>query len=140
VDLSVREPVSVLEAVFIGSGATWLMGTSVIGTVRDLVTKPGTSEQIGGPIAIVRASVQAARSGLETLFYLIAVLSVNVGILNLLPIPILDGGQMLIITLESARGRPFSLKIREYILRGGLLMILLIFLFATRNDVLALLR
>ena len=140
VDLSVRESVSVLEAVFIGSGATWLMGTSVIGTVRDLVTKPGTSEQIGGPIAIVRASVQAARSGLETLFYLIAVLSVNVGILNLLPIPILDGGQMLIITLESARGRPFSLKIREYILRGGLLMILLIFLFATRNDVLALLR
>jgi regulator of sigma E protease len=116
------------------------MGTSIIGTVRDLVTRKVSVDQLGGPIAITRASVQAARSGLESLFYLIALLSINVAILNLLPIPILDGGQILINVLESARGHPFSLRTREYILRGGLLVILLLFVLVMFNDTRAWLR
>jgi len=139
-DISTREPVSLGEASVIGTRAAWFMGTSVFTTVRDLFSRPEAREQIGGPIAIVRASVQAARSGLENWFYLIAVLSINVGILNLLPIPVLDGGNILINVVESVRRKPLTLQTREYILRGGLLVILLIFVFATRNDVLALLR
>ena len=77
-------------------------------------------KQLGGPIAITRASVSAARSGIDELFYLIALLSINVAVLNLLPIPILDGGQILINVLESAKGSPFSMRTREYILRFGL--------------------
>jgi regulator of sigma E protease len=65
---------------------------------------------------------------------------VNVGILNLLPIPILDGGQVMINILESARGRAFSMRTREYILRGGLLFILLLFVLVMFNDTRALLR
>jgi regulator of sigma E protease len=64
---------------------------------------------------------------------------VNVAILNLLPIPILDGGQILINVMESLRGTPFSLKTREYILRGGLLVILLLFVLVMFNDTRALL-
>lgn len=139
-DLSVREPVSFLDAIGIGTRATWFMGTSIIGTVRDLVTRRVSLDQLGGPIAITRASVQAARSGVENLLYLIALLSVNVGILNLLPIPILDGGQILINLLESARGTPFSLKTREYILRAGLIVILLLFVQVMFNDAWAWLR
>jgi len=140
VDISVREPVSVREAVAIGGRATWFMGTSIIGTVRDLVTRRVSVDQLGGPIAITRASVEAARSGFESLLYLIALLSVNVGVLNLLPIPILDGGQMLINLLESARGTPLSLRTREYILRGGLMFILLLFVLVMFNDTRAWLR
>jgi regulator of sigma E protease len=138
-DVTEREPVSFAEAISLGARTTWFMGTSIIGTVRDLVTRRVSVDQLGGPIAITRASVQAARSGLESLFYLIALLSVNVAILNLLPIPILDGGQILINVLESLRGTPFSLKTREYILRGGLLVILLLFVLVMFNDTRALL-
>ena len=139
VDISVREPVSFGEGISLGSRTAWAMGTSIVGTVRDLVTRRVSVDQLGGPIAITRASVDAARSGMETLFYLIALLSINVAILNLLPIPILDGGQVLINVLESARGRPFSLRTREYILRGGLMVILLLFVLVMFNDTRALL-
>lgn len=139
-DVTVREPVSIGEAISIGARTTWFMGTSIISTVKDLVTRKVSVDQLGGPIAITRASVQAARSGVESLFYLIALLSVNVAILNLLPIPILDGGQILINVLESARGRAFGMRTREYILRGGLLVILLLFVLVMFNDTRALLR
>jgi len=139
-DVTVREPVSVMEAIGLGARTTWFMGASIVNTVKDLATRKVSMDQLGGPIAITRASVQAARSGFENLFYLIALLSVNVAILNLLPIPILDGGQILINILESARGRSFSLRTREYILRGGLLFILLLFVLVMFNDTKALFR
>jgi regulator of sigma E protease len=90
--------------------------------------------QLGGPSAITRAAVDAARSGIDVLFQLIALLSINVAVLNLLPIPILDGGQILINVLESAKGSPFSMKSREYILRFGLFAIALLFAIVMYND------
>jgi len=140
IDVTGREPVSFGEAISLGARTTWFMGTSIIGTVRDLVTRRQGLDQLGGPIAITRASVQAARSGLESLFYLIALLSVNVAILNLLPIPVLDGGNILITIVESVRGSPLSLRAREYVLRGGLLIILLLFLRVMFNDTVSWLR
>ena len=90
--------------------------------------------ELGGPIAITRASVTAARNGIDELFYLIALLSINVAVLNLLPIPILDGGQILINVLESAKGSPFSMRTRDYILRFGLVAIALLFAIVMYND------
>ncbi len=139
-DITSREPVSVVEAVQLGARTTWFMGTTIVTTVRDLVTRKVSVDQLGGPIAITRASVQAARSGFESLFYLIALLSINVGILNLLPVPILDGGQVVVNVLESARGRAFSLRTREYILRGGLIFILMLFVLVMFNDTRSLFR
>ena len=78
--------------------------------------------------------MSAARSGLDELFYLIALLSVNVMILNLLPIPILDGGQILINVAESVKGSPFSVRTREYIVRFGLIAIALLFAIVMYND------
>jgi len=102
--------------------------------VQGLLTREISVRQLGGPIAITQASVTAARGGLEQLFYLIAFLSINVAVLNLLPIPILDGGQILINVLESVNGSPFSLRTREYILRFGLLAIALLFALVMFND------
>lgn len=135
-DPTTREPIGVAAAVRGGARATWVTGTKIVETVRGLITREYSVRQLGGPIAITRASVTAAQSGLESLFYLIALLSVNVAVLNLLPIPILDGGQILINVAESAKGSPFSARTREYILRFGLVAILLIFAVSTFNDLL----
>ena len=78
--------------------------------------------------------MSAARSGVDQLLYLIAILSVNLAVLNLLPIPILDGGQIVINVLESARGKAFSLRTRDYILRVGLVAIGLLFVVVMYND------
>jgi regulator of sigma E protease len=72
---------------------------------------------------------------METLLRLVAFLSINIAVLNLLPIPVLDGGQVLINVLESARGSAFSLRTREYILRIGLVAIGLLFVTVMWNDI-----
>ncbi len=129
-----RIPLGFAQAVANGAGATWVMGGAVIGTVHDLITRKVSVKELGGPIAITRASVQAARNGIETLFYLIALLSINVAVLNLLPIPILDGGQIVVNVIETAKGSPFSARTRENILRVGLVVIGLLFALVMFND------
>jgi regulator of sigma E protease len=129
-----REPVSIGEAMVTGWRATWYDAGRIVTVVKRLITGELSLRQLGGPIAITTASVTAARGGLEELFYLIAFLSINVAVLNMLPIPILDGGQILINVIESAKGSPFSLRTREYILRFGLLAIALLFALVMFND------
>jgi regulator of sigma E protease len=134
-DVTARAPMSFGQSVTTGVQQTWTTATKIVDVVQGLLTGGVSPRQLGGPIAITRASVQAAQSGLESLFMLIALLSVNVAILNLLPIPILDGGQILLNVAEAAKGSPFSARTREYILRFGLVAILLIFALSTFNDV-----
>jgi regulator of sigma E protease len=129
-----REPLGLGSAVKAGARTTWFMGGAIVDIVKKLVTRQLSVRQLSGPVGITQMSVEAARSGLESLFTLIALLSINVAILNLLPIPILDGGQILINVLESAKGKPFSLRTREYILRFGLLAIALLFVVVMYND------
>jgi regulator of sigma E protease len=133
-DITTREPVGIGEAVAAGWRATWFDAGRIVMVVKGLLTREISVRQLGGPIAITQASVTAARGGLEQLFYLIAFLSINVAVLNMLPIPILDGGQILINVIESAKGSPFSLRTREYILRFGLLAIALLFALVMFND------
>jgi regulator of sigma E protease len=122
------------QALSSGTRATWSIGASIVGFLHDLIVGHVSIKNLGGPVTIARASVTAARNGIEELFYLIALLSVNVAILNLLPIPILDGGQIVINVVESAKGSPFSLRTREYILRFGLIAIALLFAVVMYND------
>ena len=131
---AVREPISVLDAITGGFRGTIAIGATVVGTVRDLATHRVSPKQLGGPVAIARASVAAAQDGLATLFRLIALLSVNVAILNLLPIPILDGGQILINVLETAKGGAFSMRTREWFLRVGLAFVGVLFVLVMYND------
>jgi len=130
-----RERLTLPASVAAGWHATVAMGGGVIQVVGALLSRKVSVSQLGGPIQIARTSVDAARSGLETLFSLIAFLSINVAILNLLPIPILDGGQILLNVAESIKGSAFSSRTREYILRAGLVAIALLFALVMFNDI-----
>ncbi len=128
-------PVPLGDALSAGARATAGMATSVLTSLKQLATREVSAKELGGPIAIAQASVQAARGGFEPLLLLIAFISINLAVFNLLPIPILDGGQILIMLLEAAKGSPFSLKTREYVLKAGLGAILLLVAFVMYNDI-----
>ena len=122
------------EAVTSGWRATWRMAGTVIDALHGLATRRVSASELGGPIMIAQASVQAARGGFEQLWFLVALISINLAVFNLLPIPVLDGGQIVIALLEGIKGSAFSLKTREYILRAGIFAVLLLFALVTYND------
>lgn len=130
----VHERVPFIRAIGYGVSVTMSDAGAVFRVLHDIGSGKQSVRQLGGPIAITRAAVSAAESGIDVLFRLIALLSINVAVLNLLPIPILDGGQILINMLESAKGSPFSMRTREYILRFGLFAIALLFAIVMYND------
>jgi regulator of sigma E protease len=135
-----RKHVPFATAVVGGWNKTWENASGIVQIVRGLFSGTVSTSQLGGPIAIGVVSVQAAQGGIETLVLLIAFLSINVAVLNLLPVPILDGGQILINILETAKGSAFSARTREYILRVGLLAIALLFVLVMFNDIKGLLQ
>jgi regulator of sigma E protease len=107
----------------------------IFATLRLLLSSGAGVSDLGGPIAIAQVSVQAARGGVENLLALIALISINLAIFNLLPIPILDGGQIVLNVAETIKGSAFSTRTRERILRGGLLLIGLLFVTVMFNDI-----
>ena len=134
-DVVGREQVGLGESVGDGWTATWRGAGLVVDVVQALFAGRVGVENLGGPIAIARSSVQAARGGLENLLALIAFLSINVAVLNLLPIPILDGGQVLMNVAEAVKGSPFGPRTRDVILRVGLMAIALLFVVVMFNDI-----
>lgn len=129
-----RAPVDAATAVRLGWTATWGMAGSVVQVLGRLVTGDVSVNQLGGPLEIARSSVAAAQSGAEALWSLIAFLSINLAVLNLLPIPLLDGGQILLQIAETAYRRPLPLVVKEWYARIGLAAIGTLFLFVTFND------
>jgi regulator of sigma E protease len=130
----VRVPVSVGEAMTGGWNITWGMAGNVLQVLGNLFTGEVSVSQLGGPVEIARSSVAAAQSGAENLWGLIAFLSINLAVLNLLPIPLLDGGQVLLQVAEGAWRRPFPPMVKEWYARIGLVAIGGLFLTVTFND------
>jgi regulator of sigma E protease len=120
-------------------GEAWRLtldnGGRIFYTLRALISTGAGVSDLGGPIAIAQVSVQAARGGIENLLALIALISINVAVFNLLPIPILDGGQIVLNVAETIKGSAFSTRSRENILKGGLLIIGLLFVTVMFNDI-----
>jgi regulator of sigma E protease len=104
-----------------------------------LVKRQASMKQLDGPIGIVRASGEAASIGLAALVTLTAAISLNLGLVNLLPIPILDGGVMLLLLIEFVMGRDLSLRIKERIVQVSMVFLLLMMVVVLYNDVLKLL-
>jgi regulator of sigma E protease len=90
---------------------------------------------LGGPILIAQMAGQQAQEGLGSYLAFLAVLSVNLGVLNLLPIPVLDGGYLLFFLVETVIGRPVSLRHREMALQVGLFLLMLLMIYAFYNDI-----
>ena len=91
--------------------------------------------ELGGPIAIARAAGEQARAGLRYFLSMLAFLSINLGVLNLLPIPALDGGQLAFIGVESALRRPLRPRHREIAQQVGLVLLLTLMVFVFYNDI-----
>ncbi len=100
-----------------------------------LVTLKLSVKTLGGPIRIAQASAMAARSGLSDFFYFLAFLSLQLGVLNLLPIPVLDGGHLLFFGIEGVRRRPLSMKVRQSMEQVGFVLLITLMLVVTLNDV-----
>lgn len=132
---TVHEDLSVTAAVADGASRSVAMGADVWKVLKGLFQGEVSAKNLGGPIAIARGSVQAARGGGEILWTLIAFLSINIAILNLVPIPVLDGGQILMVVAERVKGSEFSMRTREAFARVGVLAVLALIVLVTFNDV-----
>jgi regulator of sigma E protease len=123
------------DAVVQGLDETWTVGRETLNGLWQIVAHRTGLNQLGGPLRIASLSGQVAALGVASLVSFIAVLSVNLGLINLFPIPVLDGGHLLFYFAEAIRGRPISARAQEYGFRAGFALLLCLFVFATWNDV-----
>jgi len=123
-------------ALWEGTKQTWFVITSTLGYVRDVIVGTQGTEQLGGPLRIAQMSGEVAGISFLALLNLAAVLSVSIGLVNLFPIPILDGGHLLYYAIEAVRGRPLSARAQDAGFRVGMALVLMLMLFATWNDIL----
>jgi regulator of sigma E protease len=128
------QPVGVLAAITGGVQETWSITVETISGVAQMISGQRGTEELGGPLRIAQLSGQVAQAGFGYLVQFIALLSVNLGLINLFPIPVLDGGHLLFYLAEAIRGRPLPPRAQEYGLRAGIAVLAGLFLFATWND------
>ena len=133
---TVTKPVNPATAVWLGVKETWFVVDRTVAYIGGIFTGRENADQVGGPIRIAQISGQVATIGLSALIHLAAVLSVSIGLLNLFPVPLLDGGHLLFYAVEAIRGKPLSERSQELGFRVGLALVLMLMLFATYNDIL----
>jgi regulator of sigma E protease len=129
-------PVGVFQAFELGAEKTWFVAERTLSYIGGVVSGREAADQLGGPIRIAQVSGQVATEGLAALLQLAAVLSVSIGLLNLFPVPLLDGGHLLFYGIEAIRGRPLSERAQEVGFRIGLAIVVMLMIFATYNDIL----
>lgn len=128
-------PVSPPRAIWMSVQETWSVIDRTLGYIGGVIVGREAANQLGGPIRIAQMSGQVASFGFVPLIQLAAVLSVSIGLLNLFPIPLLDGGHLLFYAIEALRGRPLSERAQEVGFRIGLAIVLMLMIFATFNDI-----
>src|SRR5665213_889535 len=128
------EKVGPLTAVGLGVQKTWFVIHRTLFYIGGVFTGKESADQLGGPIRIAQVSGQVPAAGFAALIDLSAVLSISIGLLNLFPIPLLDGGHLLFYGIEAIRGRPLPARTLEVGFRVGLVLVLLLMGFAMRND------
>jgi regulator of sigma E protease len=122
-------------AVVEGATRTWANVELVLFTLKGIIFGDISAREVGGPVLIGQMSGQVARAGLVALFTFMALLSVNLAILNLLPIPVLDGGHLVFLAIEGVRGRPLSLQARVRLTQLGMVMLLALMALVFTNDI-----
>jgi len=129
------QPVSPPRAVWMGVEETWFVVDRTLSYIGGVIVGREAADQLGGPIRIAQISGQVATIGFVALIHLAGVLSVSIGLLNLFPIPLLDGGHLLFYGIEALRGRPLSERAQEVGFRIGLAIVVMLMIFATFNDI-----
>jgi regulator of sigma E protease len=131
----ISEPLTLGQAVREGWNGMLRASTQIVRTVRGLFTGRISGNSVGGPILIGQLAGESARLGLDTFLGFMALISINLAILNLLPIPVLDGGQFLFLLAEAVIRRPLPMKLRERLTTVGMVLIILLMGLAFSNDI-----
>ena len=121
-------------AVWLGAKETWFVTERTLSYIGGIFTGTQDADQLGGPLRIAQVSGQVATIGFAALISMVAMLSVSIGLLNLFPVPMLDGGHLLYYAVEAIRGRPLGEQAQEYGFRIGLALVMMLMVFATWND------
>lgn len=124
-----------VDAIALGTAETWFVVDRTVSYIVGIIRGRESADQLGGPLRIAQVSGQVASIGFTALMHLTAVLSVSIGLLNLFPVPLLDGGHLLFYAFEALRGRPLSERMQEYGFRVGLALVIMLMVFATWNDI-----
>jgi regulator of sigma E protease len=114
---------------------TFALTRSTIDGVGQIITGRRSAEELGGPIKMAQIAGQQASLGGFQFVQLLALFSINLGFINLLPVPMLDGGHLALYTIEAVRRRPVGERAQEWAFRGGLALLLALLLFTTLNDI-----
>jgi regulator of sigma E protease len=123
-----------LEALKMSAVQNWTWATQIVQTLGGLFTRSTSVKQLMGPVAIADLSGTAAEQGWVSLFGLMAMISLNLGLLNLMPIPVLDGGHIAILAMEGVSRRDFSMKVKEKMLLAGFVLLLMLMVTVIYND------
>lgn len=123
-----------LTAIWEAGKETLRLTEGTLDAVWQMALGMRSTNELGGPIRIAQMSGQVAQTGFVTMIWFVAVLSINLGLINLFPIPMLDGGHLLYYAVEAVRGRPIGERAQEYGFRVGLALVLTLMVFATWND------
>ena len=128
------------ESVKRGFVSTHIIVRETVFFVKRVLTGQVSAKMMGGPLFIAKQSGEEARKGAASLFFFMALLSVNLAVLNVLPIPILDGGHLVFLAVEKVKGSPLSVKVRAIAQQVGLVVLLSLIVFVTYNDILRVFR
>jgi regulator of sigma E protease len=122
------------SAVWAAGAETVDLTLGTLGAVGQMLAGARGTEELGGPLRIAQMSGEVAQSGAAALIWFMAILSINLGLINLFPIPMLDGGHLMFYAVEALRGKPLGERAQEYGFRIGLALVLTLMVFATWND------
>jgi len=128
------QPMSVFAALPAATNVTFKLTRSIMDVVGQIVVGQRSFKEVGGPLRMAQVAGQRASLGPFDFVYLLALFSINLGFINLLPVPMLDGGHLMFYAVEAIRRRPVSERTQEWAFRGGLGLLLALLLFATVND------
>ena len=131
---------NVPEAALLATSETWFVTSRTLTYLWEVVIGRESADQLGGPIRVAEVSAQVATLGIVALVNLAAILSISIGLINLFPIPMLDGGHLLFFSVEALRGRPLSDRAQEIGFRIGFAAVVALMIFATGNDISAILQ
>jgi regulator of sigma E protease len=123
-----------LQAIGLSLEQNWEWSKLIVKTLAGLFTRETNVKQLMGPVAIAQVSGTAAEAGWIELFGLMAMISLNLGLLNLMPIPVLDGGHILILALEGLSRKDFSMKVKEKMLLAGFVLLVTLMVTVIYND------
>ena len=127
-----------LLSMFVGGFTTAANSAlSILSALKNLIFHPDLNK-LGGPVAIFKASSDAAKNGIENVLYLLATISINIGIFNLIPIPALDGGKIVLNILEAIRRKPLKQEIETYVTLAGVVIMVVLMIAVTWNDIMRL--